>query len=1297
MLILHSADWHLGELSGPTINGQNARLLDTLRCVDFLVDYAERELPDAILISGDLFDKSKLWGDNMLYLVNEASLRLRKLARIAPTVLMYGTSNHDSLKAFENINNMCIPDLSVELSPSIFNVQTRSGPLRISCIPGFDKGYFRSKFPGMAPTDENTLCSQLLGDMVNGLNAQLDPTIPSVLMAHYTVVGCELDNGQHVFTQSEVVLPKESLAGSTFDLVALGHIHRAQQVECAGKPVFYSGAINGISFNEEGQDKGFYMHEIGTIETDEESEMPNYVGSEFVKTPSRDFYTLKADLTDSNDLPTDLKWFLAGIEDGPCGIPKDTFLPIPTIGKIVRLEYECTEEQRPLLNHKEMESLIKSGGAFHVSEVKAKRVVTALAKQELNETSGPLENLLTWLTAEGFSSEDTTPILELSKPLIATISAKMPTGTLSGVFEPRSLEVKNYRSYLEESLNFQDIFFATVNGPNGIGKSSFFMDAISDCLYEETRTGIIGSWITNGQMDGMIQFEFSMGATNWRVIRTRSIKGSGKITLALQEYLSDKWEDRAGTTTRGTQEKIEALLGMDCATFRCTALIMQDAYGLFMEADKEARMGVLANILGLSIYDQLTDLTKAKVTELNKSLAISKAKLVDLDEKLKTKPGLVGELAVYESDLKQVATDITAKELEIKVAEELVRTLKVKAEKVEDLEKQIKVLSSEVVIKQTEIDEKQKQATRAQQMLDNEAQIMVKSKEYETVKDQILVLQTKMPKAQELRVERVRFVSDITALENQINKLVPQIGELEKVLASKPELDVAASRYKSEVIRLEEMDVLSAKAADMYQLIMNAEKDTDRTGDEIELKQTALKEWQLKLEELIKKSAMLANANCIDPDNAKCAFLADAQKAKAQLPVAEDEIKIIEQEITDMHEARKPFLQIVVDLEIQNKAIGYERIRDGQAHYDLRNSVNSLRPKAELASQLESKKELLKGLREQILDYRKRITDLELKHNEVIKTSAILQDELKDLPSLSERLPKLLQWVNAKEELPSARQLVSSIADIIKGIGADIITKQGQIKTMDDEMSLCSIEASKLLGADIRAKGLVVDLKVIQNQQLEFHAKIGALTAQLKALAKDDADRLQLISDMDPTAKSLVHYQTLTKAFGLDGIPFSIVRSVVPELSYMANDILGQMTGGKMALEMSTERVQKNKKEVNALEVWITDYRGRIPYGDRSGGEKVKAALANAFALADLKARRVGIQLGMMFIDEPSFLDAAGTEAYCDALEQLSVRYPNMKVIAISHDPMMQSRFPQVIRIGDSGEEGSKILEIVGR
>ncbi|WP_158408558.1 exonuclease subunit SbcD [Desulfosporosinus fructosivorans] len=1285
MMILHTADWHIGELTGPVINGQNARLLDTLKCLDFMVEYAEREQPDAILIAGDLFDKSKLWGDNMLSLIDVAAQRLRSLARIAPTVLMFGTDNHDSMKAFENIGSMNIPGLWVVTKPALILFDTESGPFQVACLPGLDKGYFRAKFPGMAPAEESMMCSKLLGDMVNGLSAQLDPTIPSVLMAHYTVVGCELDNGQHVFTQSEVVLPKEALAGSAFDIVALGHIHREQQVECAGKPVFYSGPPNGITFNEEGQDKGFYMHEIGEHPAYPPDYKSSYKTSEFIKTPSREFLTLKADFTESTDLQADLKWKLAGIsEDG-------TLLAFPTANKIVRLEYECTEEQRPLLNHKEMEKLIMSGGAFHVSEVKAKRIVTALAKQELTETSGPLENLATWLVAEGFEVEDVNSILELSKPLIATISAKMPTGTLSGVFEPRSLSVKNYRSYLEETLSFKDIYFAIVNGPNGIGKSSLFMDAIKDCIYEETRIKTTGEWITTGQTDGMLDFEFSMGTTIWRIIRNRSIKGSGKLTLALQEQIGDKWENRSGTTTRETQAKIEALLGMDCATFCCTALIMQDAYGRFMEAGKEERMGVLANILGLGVYEQLTDLAKAKVSELNKSLAISKAKLMDLDEKLKAKPGLESELKTYETDLKQVAEFITFKEAQINDGEELVRTLKTKSEKVKEIDGQVETLKGELLTKHSDIIEKQKQADRATQIIANEATIISKATEYETVKDQVLVLETKQPKVLELRAEHSKVFGEINGLESKINELVIPISELEKVLACKSNLDAIAEQYKSEVARLEEMDVLSRRAADMNQLIMNAEKDTDRTGEEIGLKQGTLKEKYSKVDELLRKSAMLASANCIDPENAKCAFLADAQAAKAQIPIIEAEIKVIEQEIADMHEARKPFLQIVADLEIQYKVIGYTNIQDGQAHYDLRNLVNTLRPKAELAGQLDSKAELLKGLRDQESDFRTRIAELQLQLNGIIQAGVLLQDELKVLPELKERLPKLLQWVNAKEELPAARQVVLSTADVIKGIEAGITVKEGQIKALEEERTLLQLETAAQYRVELELSTSRSDLKSMQIQLNDLHSKIGALTAQLKALAISDGERLQLISDMDPTAKSLVHYQILTKAFGSDGIPFSIVRSVVPELSYMANDILGQMTGGQMSLKIETERVQGNKKEVNAIEVFLITFRGERPYGNHSGGQKVKAALANAFALADLKARRAGIQLGMMHIDEPPFLDSEGMEAYCDALEGLNHRNPNMKITAISHDPAMKARFPQQIEVVDMGDEGSKV------
>lgn len=47
---------------------------------------------------------------------------------------------------------------------------------------------------------------------------------------------------------------------------------------------------------------------------------------------------------------------------------------------------------------------------------------------------------------------------------------------------PVEIEVKNYRNYRDELFSYDGISFATINGENGAGKSSLFMDAMLDAL-----------------------------------------------------------------------------------------------------------------------------------------------------------------------------------------------------------------------------------------------------------------------------------------------------------------------------------------------------------------------------------------------------------------------------------------------------------------------------------------------------------------------------------------------------------------------------------------------------------------------------------------------------------------------------------------------------------------------------------------------------------------------------------------------------------------------------------------------
>ena len=66
--------------------------------------------------------------------------------------------------------------------------------------------------------------------------------------------------------------------------------------------------------------------------------------------------------------------------------------------------------------------------------------------------------------------------------------------------------------------------------------------------------------------------------------------------------------------------------------------------------------------------------------------------------------------------------------------------------------------------------------------------------------------------------------------------------------------------------------------------------------------------------------------------------------------------------------------------------------------------------------------------------------------------------------------------------------------------------------------------------------------------------------------------------------------------------------------------------------------------------------------------------------------------MGMLFIDEAPFLDQDGTEAYVDALEAIRNRYPDTKIMAITHDENFKARFSQSVTVIKT-DDGSKVVE----
>src|SRR5699024_6235028 len=131
----------------------------------------------------------------------------------------------------------------------------------------------------------------------------------------------------------------------------------------------------------------------------------------------------------------------------------------------------------------------------------------------------------------------------LAVPMVQDVQDVQVQRQMKGLFEPVEIKVHNYRNYADASFDYGTIQFCTVNGENGVGKSSLFMDAVVDALYELPREGDLAGWIRNDPSvkSGSIRFTFRLGDDLFRV--TRSRRKTGSPTLKLEQKKDDVWTD----------------------------------------------------------------------------------------------------------------------------------------------------------------------------------------------------------------------------------------------------------------------------------------------------------------------------------------------------------------------------------------------------------------------------------------------------------------------------------------------------------------------------------------------------------------------------------------------------------------------------------------------------------------------------------------------------------------------------------------------------------------------------------
>ena len=258
MKFFHLSDLHIGK----QLHHYNLRA-DQEHILSEVLSYAETIHPDAILIAGDIYDKSVPSGE-AVSLFDDFLTRLSKIEPAIPVLIIAG--NHDSAQRLDYASRLLgshhihisgkAPETEDEHLKKI-TLTDEHGPVNFYLLPFLKPGYVRGLCGRELPESYTDAVKAVLE------REDIDFTERNVLLSHQFYTG----NGEAPETCDSELLSVGGIdnvdisAVRDFDYVALGHLHGAQRVGM--DHIRYCGTLLKYSVSEAGQEKSLHVVELG--------------------------------------------------------------------------------------------------------------------------------------------------------------------------------------------------------------------------------------------------------------------------------------------------------------------------------------------------------------------------------------------------------------------------------------------------------------------------------------------------------------------------------------------------------------------------------------------------------------------------------------------------------------------------------------------------------------------------------------------------------------------------------------------------------------------------------------------------------------------------------------------------------------------------------------------------------------------------------------------------------------------------------------------------------------------------
>jgi len=255
MRLLHTSDWHLGHTLKEVTREHEHRAF-----LAWLLATCVREAPDAVVITGDVFDSAtppasaeRMWFD-----------WLADVRRARPEMdIVAIAGNHDS-PARLGAASAVLRELGVHVVGGLPRVEGGALDLDRVLIPVASGRGLVAAVPFLRPIDvpvevEDPLAS-VYGEVVAAARARRAPEQALVVLGHLYVAGAEMS----MLSERRVSIGGQESASlrmfpDDIDYVALGHMHRAQRV--GRDSIRYAGAPIALALDEAG-----YRHQVVVVD-----------------------------------------------------------------------------------------------------------------------------------------------------------------------------------------------------------------------------------------------------------------------------------------------------------------------------------------------------------------------------------------------------------------------------------------------------------------------------------------------------------------------------------------------------------------------------------------------------------------------------------------------------------------------------------------------------------------------------------------------------------------------------------------------------------------------------------------------------------------------------------------------------------------------------------------------------------------------------------------------------------------------------------------------------------------------